>query len=144
MFPDDFKPYLLRAFYEYLTDQELTPYIHVYVNKFTQVPMEYVKDQAITLNISVTASPDIQINNDFLTFNARFSGQIREIRIPLGHVLAIYAREETERILSFPLQEMTTENSAELDSKVVHKSKEKKTKAPPSFLKVVKKASDPD
>ena len=49
-----FKPYLLRAFYSYLTDQGFTPYIHVYVNQATQVPMSYVQDETITLNIAVS------------------------------------------------------------------------------------------
>ncbi|MCV2509726.1 MAG: ClpXP protease specificity-enhancing factor SspB, partial [Neisseriaceae bacterium] len=96
MLPTDFKPYLVRSFYEYITDKNFTPYIHAFVNDFTQVPSEFVNDNAITLNISMLACPDIEIKNDVVHFSARFSGEIREVIIPMGHVLAIYAREDTD------------------------------------------------
>ncbi|QRN41418.1 MAG: ClpXP protease specificity-enhancing factor [Neisseriaceae bacterium] len=103
MLPNDFKPYLIRSFYEYIADKNFTPYIHVFVNEFTQVPLEFVTDNAITLNIGMLACPDIEIKNHVIHFTARFSGKMSEVVIPMGHVLAIYARENTDLILTFPI-----------------------------------------
>ena len=84
-----FKPYLLRAFYSYLIDQGFTPYIHVYVNKATRVPMSYVQDEAITLNIGPMAAVALEISSQWVDFRTRFSGKVEEIGIPIGHVLLI-------------------------------------------------------
>lgn len=108
-----FKPYLLRAFYSYLTDQGFTPYIHVYVNQATQVPMSYVQDETITLNIGPIAAVDLKISSQWVDFRTRFSGKIEGISIPIGHILLIYAKEEPTLILNFPLEieeEAGTEN----------------------------------
>lgn len=87
------KPYLLRAIYEWCTDNGYTPYLAAAVNAQTRVPKEYVKNGEIVLNISFTATSGLKINNDFINFNARFGGVSREISIPVENVVAIYARE---------------------------------------------------
>lgn len=87
------KPYLLRAIYEWCTDNGYTPYVAVLVDGATKVPMEHVKDGEIVLNISFTATNALRMDNDVIHFQARFNGVARDIIIPVGNVLAIYARE---------------------------------------------------
>lgn len=87
------KPYLLRAIYEWCTDNGYTPYIAAMVDGKTQVPREFVKNGEIVLNISFTATSGLKMENDFIHFNARFNGVQREIFVPVENVVAIYARE---------------------------------------------------
>jgi stringent starvation protein B len=87
------KPYLLRAIYEWCTDSGYTPYLAVKVDAATTVPMEYVKKGEIILNISYGATSGLKMDNDAVTFRARFNGVSRELYIPVHNVLAIYANE---------------------------------------------------
>jgi stringent starvation protein B len=87
------KPYLLRAIYEWCTDNGYTPYLAAMVDGQTRVPREFVKNGEIVLNISFTATSGLKMENDFIAFNARFGGVSREISIPVENVVAIYARE---------------------------------------------------
>jgi stringent starvation protein B len=87
------KPYLLRAIYEWCTDSGYTPYLAVKVDAATTVPLEYVKKGEIILNISYGATSGLKMDNDAITFRARFNGVSREIYIPVHNVLAIYANE---------------------------------------------------
>jgi stringent starvation protein B len=87
------KPYLMRAIYDWCVDSGFTPYLSVTVDPLTRVPMEYVKDGQIVLNIGPIAVERFKIGNDVVEFSARFNGAGREISIPVGAVSAIYARE---------------------------------------------------
>ncbi len=87
------KPYLLRALYEWCTDNGYTPYIVVSVDAGCRVPMEFVKNGEIVLNISFEATGNLKMDNDLIHFKARFGGVAREIEIPVDNVSAIYARE---------------------------------------------------
>jgi stringent starvation protein B len=95
------RPYLIRALYEWCTDNGLTPYVAVRVDDSVQVPREYVKDGEIVLNISFDATSSLQLGNDFIEFKARFGGKPREILVPVGRVIAIYARENGQG-MAFP------------------------------------------
>ncbi|CAN7201307.1 MULTISPECIES: ClpXP protease specificity-enhancing factor [unclassified Acidovorax] len=95
------RPYLIRALYEWCTDNGLTPYVAVRVDDSVQVPREYVKDGEIVLNISFDATSALQLGNDFIEFKARFGGKPREILVPVGRVIAIYARENGQG-MAFP------------------------------------------
>lgn len=88
--------YILRALCEWCSDNSLTPHILVWVNEHTRVPMQYVRDNEIMLNIGATATQNLQIDNDWISFSARFSGQAHDIWIPVGHVLSLFARETGE------------------------------------------------
>ena len=96
------RPYLIRALYEWCTDNGFTPYVAVSVNEHVQVPREYVKDGEIVLNISFDATTSLKLGNDFIEFKARFAGTAREIMVPVGQVIAIYARENGQG-MAFPL-----------------------------------------
>jgi stringent starvation protein B len=87
------KPYLLRAIYEWCTDNGYTPYLAAAVDGRTQVPREFVKNGEIVLNISFDATSGLKMDNELVHFHARFGGTSREISVPVDNVLAIYARE---------------------------------------------------
>ena len=88
------KPYLLLAVHQWCTDQGHTPYLAVAVlGDRIRVPMEYVKDNEIVLNVSYNATRDMLIENDFITFSARFNGVPQDIVVPVGNVIALFARE---------------------------------------------------
>ena len=96
------RPYLIRALYEWCTDNGLTPYVAVSVDETVQVPREYVKNNEIVLNISFDATSSLKLGNDFIEFKARFAGSAREILVPITHVIAIYARENGQG-MAFPM-----------------------------------------
>lgn len=87
------KPYLLRALYEWCTDNGYTPHIAARVDNSTRVPRQYVRDGEIVLNISFEATSALQMGNEWIEFTARFSGQAHKLEVPVTNVLAIYARE---------------------------------------------------
>lgn len=90
------KPYLLRALYEWCIDNSQTPHLVVWVNEHTRVPMQYVRDNEIVLNIGPAASHNLNIDNDWISFSARFGGVAHDIWIPVGHVISIFSRESGE------------------------------------------------
>jgi stringent starvation protein B len=87
------KPYLVRALFEWCNDSGYTPYVTVLVAGDVHVPVEYVKDGEIVLNVSPLATNRLSIGNDFLEFQARFGGVARDVRVPIEFIRAIYARE---------------------------------------------------
>jgi stringent starvation protein B len=101
------RPYLIRALYEWCTDNGFTPYVAVAVDDSVQVPREYVKNNEIVLNISFDATSSLQLGNDFIEFKARFAGSAREIIVPISHVIAIYARENGQG-MAFPMGAAST------------------------------------
>ena len=96
------RPYLIRALYEWCTDNGFTPFIAVLVDDAVRVPNEYVKDGEIVLNISFDATSALQLGNELIEFKGRFGGVAREILVPVDHVLAIYARENGQG-MAFPM-----------------------------------------
>jgi len=87
------KPYLIRALHQWCADFGFTPFIAVFVDQNVEVPMEFVKKDEIVLNLSADACHNLQIDNDWISFQARFGGVPKKILAPISHVLAIYARE---------------------------------------------------
>jgi stringent starvation protein B len=96
------RPYLLRALHDWCTDNGFTPYIAVFVDSGVQVPMEYVKNNEIVLNVGFDATSGLKLGNEFIEFRARFGGSAREIVVPVDHVVAIYARENGQG-MAFPV-----------------------------------------
>ncbi len=95
------RPYLIRALYEWCTDNAFTPFIAVLADDSVRVPNEYVKDGEIVLNISFDATSALKLGNDFIEFKGRFGGVARDILVPVNRVLAIYARENGQG-MAFP------------------------------------------
>jgi stringent starvation protein B len=86
-------PYLIRAIWEWCVDNGFTPYVAVKVDSSTRVPMEYVRNGEIVLNISPDASRNLKIGNDLIQFSARFNGVSREVSVPVAAVAGIFAKE---------------------------------------------------
>ncbi len=96
------RPYLIRALYEWCTDNGFTPFIAVQVDESVRVPMEFVKDGEIVLNVSFDATSALKLGNEFIEFKGRFGGVARDIMVPVVRVLAIYARENGQG-MAFPV-----------------------------------------
>ena len=102
------RPYLIRALHDWCTDNGFTPYVAVHVDRSVQVPMEYVSNNEIVLNIGFDATSGLDLGNEFIQFKARFGGVAREIIVPVDHVVAIYARENGQG-MAFPAPEAPAE-----------------------------------
>jgi stringent starvation protein B len=96
------RPYLIRALHDWCTDNGFTPYVAVFVDRTVQVPMEYVKNSEIVLNVGFEATSGLKLGNEFIEFKARFGGVARDIVVPVDHVVAIYARENGQG-MAFPV-----------------------------------------
>ena len=96
------RPYLIRAFFEWLVDNQQTPYLLVNAeHSGTVVPRQFVNDGRIILNIDPAAVSALELGNDWISFSARFGGVAESILIPPGAVLGIYAKENGQGML-FP------------------------------------------
>lgn len=94
------RPYLVRAFYEWITDNGLTPYLLVDAEREgLHAPLEYADNGKLVLNIAPRAVRDLNVSNDAITFSARFGGVARDVTVPIPAVLAIYARENGQGML---------------------------------------------
>jgi len=96
------RPYLIRALHDWCTDNGFTPYVAVFVDATVRVPMEYVKNDEIVLNIGFEATTALKLGNEFVEFKARFGGAARAIAVPIDHIVAIYARENGQG-MAFPV-----------------------------------------
>jgi stringent starvation protein B len=109
------KPYLIRAIVEWCNDAGFTPYVAVAVDGSVRVPVEYVKNGEIVLNISTLATQRLLVDNDAISFQARFSGAAREVFVPMARVIAVYARENGQGMaFEVPRGPAALERSAEL------------------------------
>ncbi|MBD3892441.1 ClpXP protease specificity-enhancing factor [Hydrogenophaga sp.] len=95
------RPYLIRALHEWCTDLGYAPHIVVQVDGLVRVPLEFVKNGEIVLNLSLQASNALRLGNEYIEFKARFGGVVRDIQVPVSHVTAIYARENGQG-MAFP------------------------------------------
>jgi stringent starvation protein B len=101
------RPYLIRAIHQWCTDKGQTPYMVVWVDQNVQVPMEFVKNNEIVLNVAYGATQGLSIENDWISFSARFGGMSREIWVPVGNVLSIFSRDSGEG-MGFELEKLDT------------------------------------
>ena len=109
------KPYLLRAIHDWCTDAGFTPYVAVAVDDSVKVPLEFVKNGEIVLNISSLATNRLKLGNDAIEFQARFGGTAREVYVPIGRVVAIYARENGQG-MAFDVPRSTAPANPEADA----------------------------
>ncbi|UAA38428.1 ClpXP protease specificity-enhancing factor [Paraneptunicella aestuarii] len=117
------QPYLLRAYYEWIVDNDLTPHLAVDAEvEGVEVPREHVKDGQIVLNVSPTACVDMQMGNEWIMFNARFSGVSRRLVIPCKAVLAIFARENGAGTI-FMQQDGQSAEQGEMEAEAVAQEK---------------------
>ena len=94
------RPYLIRAMYDWIVDNGMTPHLLVDSQQDdVDVPRQYEQDGKIVLNISPTATQNLEVNNDAITFEARFDGKPTQVFIPINYVLAIYTRENGQGMM---------------------------------------------
>lgn len=104
------RPYLLRALYQWIVDNDWTPHMQVDANfPYAEVPQEFVNDGVIVLNVAPTAVQLLDISNEWVSFKARFQGVERKIGFPPAAVLAIFARENGQG-MPFPPEPYPTED----------------------------------
>ena len=143
------RPYLLRALYEWINDNNLTPYILVDAKQpGVQVPASTVKDGKVVLNIAMRAVEALDLGNESLSFKARFSGVSQFLVVPVSAVIAIYAQETGQGMMLPPDEPGESElnadsNQGDLDQDVTTDETDKdppKTPGPSKgpFLRVVK------
>lgn len=87
------RPYLIRAIHEWCVDSGLTPYLAVRVNEHTEVPVAYVKDGEIVLNLSAGAVRNLELGNEWITCSGRFGGASFDLIVPVVAVIGIFAKE---------------------------------------------------
>jgi stringent starvation protein B len=105
------KPYFMRAIYEWCTDNGFTPYLSVKVYGGAKVPMEFVRNGEIVLNISFGATSGLKMDNNAVAFNARFGGVSREIYVPIENVQAVYASENGQGMaFEMDVEELSDKN----------------------------------
>lgn len=102
------KPYLIRAIHEWCLDQGFTPYLQVVVDSRCRVPREHVRDGQIVLNVGTSATNQLIFGNDEIQFQARFSGAVFSVQVPVDTVAAIYARENGQG-MAFDVEPMNAE-----------------------------------
>ncbi len=90
------KPFLIRGIYEWCIENELTPHLMTFVDKNTVVPQHFVKNNQIVLNIAYSATKNLIISNDWITFQATFAGSLQDIAIPVANVLGIFGKENAQ------------------------------------------------
>jgi stringent starvation protein B len=112
------KPYMLRAMHEWCVDNNLTPHLVVAVNSKTRVPMAYVKDGEIVLNINCGATRDLHMDNESVVFSARFGGVSQNIYVPMDAVRGIFARENGQGMF-FELEESVIDEEQNSDDKSI-------------------------
>ena len=131
-------PYLIRALWQWCTDAGLSPQILVHVDDTVRVPRAFVVDGRIVLDISAEATNQLELGDEWITFQARFGTKIENLSIPVGNVMAIYA-EETNQGMAFdaaPMQGDTDEKDD--DGPIEPKQSTSEKPNSPSPLKVVK------
>lgn len=136
-------PFLLRAFHEWLEENMLTPYLIVdAAHKKLHAPTEYAQNGQLVLCISYEATKDLLIDNDYISFSARFGGISQEVWVPMGAVLGLIAKEDHAQAMAFNPGEYL--HDAQLDNmpaqtapapKIDHK---KDDGSDASFLKIIK------
>ena len=123
-------PYLIRALYDWIMDNGMTPYLLVDVSEANvHFPQDLIKDNKIILNISPSAVINFLVDNATIEFSAKFSGVEKFISFPVSSVLAIYSRENG-RGMTFDKSEESSESASV--------SQERSDKVSPSFLRIVK------
>ena len=130
------RPYLYHAYYNWLIDNDYTPYLLVNTDyPDVDVPQEFVKEGKIILNISPRSIGQYNVNDEIIRFNARFQGMLRDIYIPFGAAEAIYSQETGDGVM---FQEEEYYYPHTYSKRSEHSTEQPKTKKKTSRLKLVK------
>lgn len=107
------KPYFVRALHAWCTDNGYTPHLLVKVTANTRVPKAYVKNGEIVLNLNYAATRNLQLENDAITFSARFNGVSQDLYVPMQAVAGLFARETGDGMLFEPDEQSLGDAQAE-------------------------------
>lgn len=130
------KPYMLKAIHQWILDNDWTPYLLVNTQvKSVQVPSEHIRDNRIVLNIAPQSIRGFQMDNDAVSFEARFSGRAQVVWVPIAAVEALYAKENGEG-MSFEVD--LHAEPVRPDSSSASRAEDKEPAAKVSHLKVIK------
>jgi len=137
------KPYIIRALHEWCVDNGMTPHLLVAVDAQTRVPMAYVKDGEIVLNLNYSATKSLLITNEAITFSARFGGVSNNLYVPMGAVRGIFARENGQGMFFQAEAEKNSASDETIAADVAKQNStteltEKPVPAKKPFLKLVK------
>jgi stringent starvation protein B len=133
------RPYLLRAMHEWISDSQCTPHLVVDAGVTgVEVPRQYVQDGKIVLNVSWSATAQLQLGNDELSFSGRFGGASMQVRSPIAAVLAIYARETGQGMIFADDAEQPPPGGPPQEPAPQEPAPQAKAKAARAKLKVVK------
>lgn len=111
------RPYLIRAIYEWCEDNVMTPYLAVRIDEHTEVPVAYVKDGEIVLNLSSSAVRSLELGNEWITFSGRFGGTSFNLIVPVGAVIGIFSKETGQGLAFEPA--VIPPPTSKTDSKLV-------------------------
>lgn len=100
------RAHLLRATYEWCTANGYTPYMQVFVDASVQVPLEYVRDGTIVLNVSQDSTHQLRLGDEAVEFQARFNGVARKIVVPVSHVMSLFARETGDGYQAISMEQL--------------------------------------
>lgn len=139
------RPYLIRALYDWIVDNDLTPYLLVQVDgPDVVVPQDFVEDGRIVLNVSPAAVRSLALENDVVSFSGRFSGQAFNVVVPMRAIAAIYAKESGEGMMFEPeyasgaQTEQPSESKSEEAAGATGNQRSTENKERPAHLKVIK------
>jgi stringent starvation protein B len=132
------RPYFVRAIFDWVVDNECTPYLSVFAGfPGVDVPLEFVEDEHITLNISPSAVVDFHFDNEAISFKARFSGVSRSLFIPMGAIVGLFAKENGQG-MGFPDELFYQEQAEALSAAIDAKAQSEVVVSEPSALKMAK------
>jgi len=135
--PKSTKPYLLRAMYEWCVDNGYTPHISAVVDSRTRVPMEYVRNGEIVLNVGPVAASRLRMGNELIECTVRFSGVAKDLVIPVATVAAIYAGENGQGMSFEPeKKEMAEQASGEEVAAPPDPKEPPKTRGKPALRRI--------
>ncbi len=109
------KPYMVRAIHEWCMDNGCTPHLLIAVDSHTRVPMAYVKNGEIVLNVNYSATKDLLIDNEAISFSARFGGVSQNLYVPMHAVKGIFARENSQGMF-FEIEEPSITTAKEKET----------------------------
>ena len=112
--PPDFKPYLLRAYYEWCADQGQSPYLAVAVDGSCRVPTAHVRNGQIVFDIGMQATGGLEITNEAITFQARFGGVAQHIYVPMHRVLGMFPENNQAMGTFFEVSETQPEQNPQI------------------------------
>lgn len=131
------KPYMVRAIHEWCVDNNLTPHLLVAVNQQTRVPVAFVKDGEIVLNLNYSATKDLHIDNEAIVFSARFGGVSQSIYVPMNAVKGVFARENGQGMFFEAGADVVPEDS-DIEMADAEREQEKTSKNRKPVLTIVK------